>query len=55
MRWHYDKQPVVDGVLRRPVDGEAWKYFDKKYPEFASEPRNVRLGLASMVLIHLEI
>ena len=46
MRWHYDKRPVVDGVLRHPADGEAWKDFDKKYPEFASEPRNVRLGLA---------
>ncbi|GJS87893.1 zinc finger, PHD-type containing protein [Tanacetum coccineum] len=25
---------------------EAWKDFDTKYPDFAAEPRNVRLGLA---------
>ena len=30
--------------MRHPVDGQAWKYFDIKYPDFASEPRNVRLG-----------
>ena len=47
MRWHYDKWLVVDRVLRHLADEEAWKDFDKKYPEFASEPRNVRLGLAS--------
>ncbi|GKC15167.1 S-adenosyl-L-methionine-dependent methyltransferases superfamily protein [Tanacetum coccineum] len=26
---------------------EAWKDFDTKYPDFATEPRNVRLGLAA--------
>ncbi|GJR99798.1 hypothetical protein Tco_0316307 [Tanacetum coccineum] len=38
--------------VRSPVrcntgDGRAWKNFDTKYPEFAKEPRNVRLGLAA--------
>lgn len=47
MRWHYDKRSMVDGVLRHPADGEEWKEFDIKYPDFSSEPRNVRLGLAS--------
>ena len=47
IRWHYNKQLVVDGVLRHPADGKACKDFDKKYPKFASEPRNVRLGLTS--------
>ncbi|GJV53955.1 hypothetical protein Tco_1449696 [Tanacetum coccineum] len=31
----------------KPVDGRAWKNFDTKYPNFAKEPRNVRLGLAT--------
>ncbi|WMV45287.1 hypothetical protein MTR67_038672 [Solanum verrucosum] len=35
------------GVLSHPSDGEAWKHFDNVYPDFASEPRNVRLGLCS--------
>ena len=47
IRWHYDKRSMVDGVLRHPTDGEEWKNYDIKYLEFSSEPRNVRLGLAS--------
>ncbi|GJT15299.1 hypothetical protein Tco_0874005 [Tanacetum coccineum] len=33
--------------MQHPVDGRAWKNFDTKYPDFAAEPRNVRLGLAA--------
>ncbi|XP_056695386.1 uncharacterized protein [Spinacia oleracea] len=36
-----------NSVLRHPADTEAWKSFDRKYPDYALEPRNVRLGLAS--------
>ncbi|KAH7844180.1 hypothetical protein Vadar_025211 [Vaccinium darrowii] len=46
MRWHKEKR-VDDGVLRHPIDGEAWKDFDRQYPEFARDAQNVRLGLAS--------
>ncbi|CAN0917775.1 hypothetical protein LINGRAHAP2_LOCUS30504 [Linum grandiflorum] len=46
MIWHSTEKPV-DDMLRHPRDSEAWKNFDQTYPEFASEPRNVRLGLAS--------
>ncbi|XP_019228167.1 PREDICTED: uncharacterized protein LOC109209365 [Nicotiana attenuata] len=46
MRWHHEERNK-DGVLRHPADSEAWKFFDSKYPEFAGDPRNVRLGLAS--------
>ncbi|XP_062170410.1 uncharacterized protein LOC133876141 [Alnus glutinosa] len=45
-KWHADKR-TKDGVLRHPADGLAWKEFDERYPEFASDPRNVRLGLSS--------
>lgn len=46
MRWHFEnrRQP---GMLCHPSDGEAWKHFDSTYPDFASEPRNVRLGLCA--------
>jgi hypothetical protein len=44
MRWHHENKRV-DGVLRHPSDGEAWKHFNDCYPDFANEPRNVRLGL----------
>ncbi|WVZ20245.1 hypothetical protein V8G54_007567 [Vigna mungo] len=37
----------TNGVLRHLCDGEAWKHFDRVYPDFSIEPRNVRLGLCS--------
>ena len=33
--------------MRHPSDSPAWKHLDNLYPEFGSEIRNVRLGLAS--------
>ncbi|KAL4579441.1 hypothetical protein LXL04_015589 [Taraxacum kok-saghyz] len=46
MAWHNEGR-VNDGKIRHPADAQAWKDFDIKFPEFASEPRNVRLTLAS--------
>ncbi|XP_070017211.1 uncharacterized protein LOC107767582 [Nicotiana tabacum] len=46
MRWH-TVGGNKDGIIRHPRDGEAWKRFDSTFPEFSSDPRNVRLGLAS--------
>ncbi|XP_028117214.1 uncharacterized protein LOC114314886 [Camellia sinensis] len=45
MRWHNEKR-VDDDILRHPVDGEAWKDFDKQHSTFSDDSRNVRLGLA---------
>ncbi|KAL5573205.1 hypothetical protein UlMin_022802 [Ulmus minor] len=47
MRWHKEQRLEKDGKLRHPADGEAWKKFDSLYPEFAGDPRSVRMGLAS--------
>ncbi|XP_060672435.1 uncharacterized protein LOC132803435 [Ziziphus jujuba] len=47
MRWHKEKHPNTNRVLRHPADGEAWKHFDEQYPVFAMDPRNVRLGAAT--------
>ncbi|XP_039115770.1 uncharacterized protein LOC120251277 [Dioscorea cayenensis subsp. rotundata] len=46
MIWHVTNKST-DGVLRHPVDGEAWQHFDQMYPSFAQESRNVRLGLCA--------
>nr|XP_028960059.1 uncharacterized protein LOC114825491 [Malus domestica] len=46
MIWHSEIR-TDDGVLRHPADSPAWKHLDNTYPDFASECRNVRLGLAS--------
>ncbi|XP_031270756.1 uncharacterized protein LOC116129140 [Pistacia vera] len=45
MWWHTEKR-VNDGMLRHPADGKEWKKVDRLYPSFASDARNVRLGLA---------
>ncbi|KAH7864273.1 hypothetical protein Vadar_027678 [Vaccinium darrowii] len=47
MTWHKDKRIEEEGVMRHPADSLAWKEFDQKHESFASDPRNVRLGLAS--------
>ncbi|XP_074302798.1 uncharacterized protein LOC141635098 [Silene latifolia] len=46
MRWHH-KDRVKDGKLRHPANALAWEQFDSRYPLFASDPRSVRLALAS--------
>ncbi|XP_068304214.1 uncharacterized protein [Pyrus communis] len=46
MRWHKERR-VNDDVMRHHADGEAWKEFDRMYLDFAADPRNVRLGLAT--------
>ena len=46
MRWHA-KGRTKDGMLRHPTDDEAWRSFDNLHPDFASDCRNVRLGLTS--------
>ncbi|XP_039138852.1 uncharacterized protein LOC120276193 [Dioscorea cayenensis subsp. rotundata] len=46
MSWHANSRKK-DGNLRHPADVEAWRSFDARYPDFAYDPRNVRLGLSS--------
>lgn len=46
MRWHREGR-INDGLLRHLADSLAWQKFDEIYPWFASDPRNVRLGLAT--------
>ncbi|XP_071931860.1 uncharacterized protein [Coffea arabica] len=47
MRWHEEKRVKEEGIMRHPADSIAWKDFDKQYPDFAKDSRNVRLGLAT--------
>ncbi|XP_028790871.1 uncharacterized protein LOC114746759 [Neltuma alba] len=46
MRWHYENRRGSN-VLSHPSDGQAWKVLDRTYPNFAYDPRNVRLGLCA--------
>jgi Transposase family tnp2 len=47
MRWHKHGVREKPEVMVHPVDGEAWKSFDRTYQKFANEVQNVRLGLAT--------
>lgn len=46
MRWHATGRKN-DGKLRHPADAKAWKAMDAMYPNFSSESRNIRLGVAA--------
>ncbi|XP_074360755.1 uncharacterized protein LOC141701007 [Apium graveolens] len=46
MRWHKNRD-VVEGQLTHPADGDEWKQFDRAFPSFANEVRNIKLGLAT--------
>ena len=45
--WHVCRRSKDEESIHHPVDGKEWKELDEKYPDFACEPRNVRLGLAA--------
>ncbi|XP_078166495.1 uncharacterized protein LOC144561406 [Carex rostrata] len=47
MRWHKEGFREKPGIMLHPSDGEAWKYFERKYPEFAKEVRNVWMGITT--------
>ena len=46
MIWHA-RDCDTDGMMRYPRDSKTWKDFDLNHPDFAADPRNIRLGLAS--------
>ncbi|XP_021729847.1 uncharacterized protein LOC110696821 [Chenopodium quinoa] len=46
MTWHA-KNPRIANTMAHPCESDAWKHLDKTFPKFASEPRNVRLGLCT--------
>jgi hypothetical protein len=48
MRWHMEgiHDSEDDDIMSHPVDVEAWHALDCFVPEFARDPRRVRLGLS---------
>jgi hypothetical protein len=46
MTWHA-RNKSTDGKVRHVPDNKAWQHIDNTWPDFAIEPRNVRLGLAT--------
>ena len=46
MTWH-DTERQKAGKMRHPADSKQWKDVDQKWPEFASESRNLLLALSA--------
>ncbi|KAL5540395.1 hypothetical protein UlMin_042418 [Ulmus minor] len=46
LTWH-DNKRQIDSYMRHPADSPAWKVVDHKWPDFGSEPRNLRLALSA--------
>ncbi|KAL8149673.1 hypothetical protein AgCh_006621 [Apium graveolens] len=46
MSWHANNRSK-DGKMLHPSDSPSWRNVDCRWPEFGSEARNIRLGLAA--------
>ncbi|CAA7022576.1 unnamed protein product [Microthlaspi erraticum] len=46
LRWHFTNANA-DGTMRHPVDSLTWVQANDKWPQFAAEARNLRLGLST--------
>ncbi|RVW34726.1 hypothetical protein CK203_110699 [Vitis vinifera] len=44
--WHAQEREF-DGKMRHPSDSPSWKLVDYRWPDFASEPRNLRLVISA--------
>ncbi|KAL2542697.1 Uncharacterized protein Adt_03675 [Abeliophyllum distichum] len=47
MRWHNTGRSKDEDDMGHPVDGKAWRSFEKNHPDFACEIINIPLGLSS--------
>lgn len=47
MIWHSQKKSI-NGKVRHVADSKAWAHIEATWPDFASNPRNVRLALPLM-------
>ena len=45
--WHVCGRSKDEDLMHHLVNGKEWEEFDEKHPDFASEPRNVSLGLTA--------
>ena len=46
-QWHKLKRKNNEKEMTHPADGKAWEDFDNRWPDFAQDARNIRLGLAT--------
>jgi hypothetical protein len=47
MCWHKARTRANPNVMVHPSDGDVWKHFSTKFIDFAMDPRNVRVAIAT--------
>jgi hypothetical protein len=54
MRWHHEgkRESEDPDIMSHPADSEAWQTLDRFDPEFARDPRSVRLSLSTYGFQH---
>ena len=46
-QWHKLKRKYNEKEMTHPANRKAWEDFDNRWPDFAEDARNLRLGLAT--------
>ena len=46
MGWHKEERKK-DQLMRHPTNGSQWRNVDRQFPDFDSDPRNIRFGLST--------
>ncbi|XP_022873154.1 uncharacterized protein LOC111392118 [Olea europaea var. sylvestris] len=46
LRWHKNNKSS-DGKIKHPVNSLSWEMINRRWPHFASDSQNIRLGLAT--------
>ena len=47
LMWWHKEERKQDQLMRQPADGSQWRNVDRQFPDFDSDPRNIRFGLST--------
>ena len=50
LMWWHKEERKQDQLMRQPADGSQWRNVDRQFPDFDSNPRNIRFGLSTDVM-----
>jgi hypothetical protein len=47
LRWHKEKHKQDGRMIRHPADATQWQNIDLQNPEFAIDPRNIKIAMST--------
>jgi hypothetical protein len=50
LRWHKEKHKQDARMIRHPTDATQWRNINSRNPEFAINPRNIRIAMRTNVM-----